>query len=160
MGDQQKPTIRTCTSSDGLGGGSGGLSFDEFASFYALENGIVQVEGVNLEILAEPGGRPVMNQLFLDRKVDFGVISLPVAIRKFDEGVNIRILGRETKFVSGRGGLFASAASKIESATDLPRANRIAFHCEPESERLLAQRSIIERKYGVKWEDLKLAEGA
>ena len=145
--------VRYCTS-------SGGLSFDEFASFYGLEKGRVGLEGIDFEILLQAGGRPVMNQLLIDRKVDMGVISLSTAIRNYDEGLPLRVLGRETKFENGGGGVFAAASCNIKTPKDLPLAKKIHFHCEPDSERLVFERAIIEKKYGVKWSDLRLEEGA
>jgi len=40
------PVVRYPVSTDGLGTGSGGISFEEFAYTYALENKMVQPKGM------------------------------------------------------------------------------------------------------------------
>lgn len=157
---QRTPLVRYPLSTDGMGAGSGGLSFEEFAYFYALENGIVQPEGMQLELVGRPGGRPAMNQLVLNREVDIGVISLATAVRVLDRGVNLRVLCKEKRFEGGGNSLYARASSPIASAKDLRSARGISFHCEPQSERLIVQRAILEKKYDLKWSELALVEGS
>ena len=158
-----RPIVRYSMSADGIGSGSGGIGFDNFAAFYALRKGIVQPEGIDLQIVERSGGRPVLNKLLIDRDVDIGVISLATAVRKIHEGLNLRVLCRESRFEGGgKGGnsMFVRASSNIKSASDLASAKGIMFHCAPDSERLVVQRAILEKKFGLKWSALPLAEGA
>lgn len=162
-GQTTRPIVRYSMSADGIGSASGGIGFDNFAAFYALRRGIVQPDGIDLQIVERPGGRPVMNRLLIDREVDVGVISLATAIRKINEGLGLRVLCRESRFEGGGkggNGMFVRASSSIKAAGDLASAKGIMFHCAPDSERLVVQRAILEKRFGLQWSALSLAEGA
>ncbi len=156
----KEPVVRYPVSTDGLGTGSGGISFEEFAYTYALENKLVQPQGLDLHIVEHLGGRPAMNELVINREVDIGVISLATAIRKFHEGLNLRVLCRDKEFHPGGNSVYVRASSKIKSASDLGSAKAVSFHCAPGSERLVAQRGILEKKYGLKWSSVPAVEGS
>ncbi len=158
--DGRDPIVRYPVSTDGLGTGSGGISFEEFAYTYALENKLVQPKGMDLHIVGHLGGRPAMNELVINREVDIGVISLATAIRKFHEGLNLRVLCRDKEFHPGGNSVYVRASSKIRSASDLGSAKAVSFHCAPDSERLVAQRGILEKKYGLKWSSIPAVEGS
>ncbi len=152
--------VRYSFSSDGIGGGSGGLSFEEFAYFYALAQGLVSLDGIDFQIVSQPGGRPVMNRLLIDREVDIGIISLATLIKKCDEGFSLCILANEKMFRGGGNSVYVRRDSAIKSPQDLTSAKKIIWHCEPNSERLIVQRAILEKKYGIPWSTLKHQEGA
>lgn len=156
---KKKSKVRFSFSSDGIGQGSGGLGFDEFAYFYALANGIVTLDGVDFQFVSQPGGRPVMNQLLIDRQVDMGVISLATLIKKIDQGLPLCILGNEKMFRGGGNSVYVRESSPIKSPGELLSAKKIVWHCEPDSERLIVQRAILEKKYGILWSKLKHQEG-
>ncbi len=158
--EKRKTIVRYPISTDGLGTGSGGISFEEFAYTYALENKIVQPEGMDLHIVGHLGGRPAMNQLVMNREVDIGIISLATAIRRFHEGLNLRVLCRDKEFHPGGNSVYVRASSKIRSASDLGSAKAVSFHCAPDSERLVAPRGILEKKYGLKWSSVPTVEGS
>lgn len=157
--ESQKAKIRYSVSADGIGAGSGGLSFEEFAYFYALENGIVELADFDLEFVSRPGGRPVMNRLLIERQVDVGVISLATLIKKREEGLGLCILGNEKMFRRGGNSVYVRSTSAMNSASDLPSARKIIWHCDPDSERLIVQRAIVEKKYGIPWSTLAHQEG-
>jgi len=152
--------VRYPVSTDGLGTGSGGISFEEFAYTYALEHKTVQPNRMDLRIVEHLGGRPVMNKLMINREVDIGVISLATAIRKIHEGLNLRVLCRDKEFYPGGNSVYVRASSKIRSPSDLGSAKAVSFHCAPDSERLVAQRGILEKKYGLKWSSVPAVEGS
>ena len=154
------PVVRYPVSTDGLGTGSGGISFEEFAYTYALEHKLFEPRGMNLQVVDHLGGRPAMNELVINREVDIGVISLATAIRKFHEGLNLRVLCRDKEFHPGGNSVYVRASSKIKSASDLGSAKAVSFHCAPDSERLVAQRGILEKKYGLKWSSVPAVEGS
>lgn len=158
--ENRNPVVRYPVSTDGLGSGSGGISFEEFAYTYALEHELVQPKGMSLRIVDHLGGRPAMNQMVMNREVDIGVISLATAIRKIHEGLNLRVLCRDKEFHPGGNSVYVRASSKIRSASDLGSANAVSFHCAPESERLVAQRGILEKRYGLKWSSVPAVEGS
>lgn len=156
---KKKMKVRYSFSSDGIGSGSGGLGFDEFAYFYALANGTVALDGGDFQFVSQPGGRPVMNQLLIDREVDIGVISLATLIRKHDQGLPLCILGNEKMFRGGGNSVYVRKESPIQSPSELPAAKKMIWHDEPGSERLIVQRAILEKKYGIPWSTLKHQEG-
>ena len=157
---EKEEIVRFPLSTDGMGDGSGGISFDEFAYSYALERNLVRAKGMDLQIVGRPGGRPAMNELVVNRDVDIGVISLATAIRKFHEGLNLRILCRDKEFGPGGNSIYVRASSKIRSGSDLGLTKAIRFHCAPDSERLIVQRAILEKTYGLKWSALPKEEGS
>ena len=158
--DKVTGIVRYPLSTDGMGNGSGGISFDEFAYTYALERNLVQAKEMDLKIVGRPGGRPAMNDLVANRNVDIGVISLATAIRKFHEGLNLRILCRDKEFGPGGNSIYVRASSKIRSGSDLGLARAIRFHCAPDSERIIVQQAILEKRYGLKWSALPKEEGS
>ncbi|MBI4523328.1 MAG: hypothetical protein HY695_05885 [Deltaproteobacteria bacterium] len=157
--DRKKVRIRYSFSADGIGAGSGGLGFEEFAYFYAIANGIVRLEGIDFAFVNRPGGRPVMNQLLMDREVDVGVISLATLIKRREEGLDLCLLGNEKIFSGGGNSVYVRRTSPIKSAADLGLAKSIIWHCDPGSERLIVQRAIVEKKYGLPWSSLAHQEG-
>ena len=158
--EERKDVVRYPLSTDGMGSGSGGISFEEFAYTYALEKKIVQPEGMDLHIVGRPGGRPAMNELVVNRDVDIGVISLATAIVKIHEGLNLRVLCKDKEFHPGGNSVYVRDSSKIKSASDLGSAKAVSFHCAPDSERLVVQRGILEKKYGLKWSSVPAVEGS
>ncbi|NIM19029.1 MAG: hypothetical protein GTO51_09465 [Candidatus Latescibacteria bacterium] len=158
--ERNTPNVRYPISTDGLGTGSGGISFEEYAYTYAVEHKLVQPESMKLQIVGHLGGRPAMNELMLNRAVDIGVISLATAIRGIHEGLNLRVLCRDKVFHPGGNSVYVQASSKIKSARDLGSASAVSFHCAPDSERLVAQRGILEKKYGLRWSNVPAIEGS
>lgn len=106
-----------------------------------------------------------MNQLLIDREVDVGIISLASLVQEFHRGRDLRILVREGRFSQNPSskaaghGLFVMADSHLKSASDLGFARGVMTHAAPESPRLIVERAIIDKKYGVPWSELDLVGG-